>query len=314
MAKRFAGFKTETLQNKILPALGYSGPMSDKSINAFLASNPAAAAKMGKYTLAARRAIEGEQVKMAQGGAVSLEDRLNAQRQGFMSANQQAIINQANAAFRARQAPVQAQVRTADVPLQQAPSPQMPAQEIPAQQTPMTMQQLQAMQQGLMQTPEYMAMKEYQQNTAPVALDQNRMKELEAAFTGTDMYNQFEQANQDFMRSAVAPTPSQPRQLPPQAPQQGSGQVPPHSHTVSMAKGGMIYANEGVDVQNSEEEENKEEDTTDTTTKTDSPANVFTKAITSDPKKLVTTSDVQAETGTGTGIAEGTGQLGDPEP
>ena len=71
MAKKFAGFKPETLQNKILPALGYNGPTDDKSINQFLAANPAAAAKMGKYTLAARRAVEGNPVKMAPGGQVS---------------------------------------------------------------------------------------------------------------------------------------------------------------------------------------------------------------------------------------------------
>jgi hypothetical protein len=69
MAKKFAGFKPETLQNKILPALGYNGPTDDKSINQFLAANPAAAAKMGKYTLAARRAVEGNPVKMAAGGS-----------------------------------------------------------------------------------------------------------------------------------------------------------------------------------------------------------------------------------------------------
>ena len=62
MAKKFAGFKPETLQNKILPALGYNGPTDDKSINKFLAANPAAAAKMGKYKLAARRADEGKPV------------------------------------------------------------------------------------------------------------------------------------------------------------------------------------------------------------------------------------------------------------
>jgi hypothetical protein len=72
MAKKFAGFKPETLTNKILPALGYNGPTDDKSINQFLASNPAAAAKMGKYTLAARRAVEGEPViKAAQGQLIN---------------------------------------------------------------------------------------------------------------------------------------------------------------------------------------------------------------------------------------------------
>ena len=59
MAKRFAGFKPETFEKKILPALGYDGPTDMKSINLFLAANPAAAAKMGRYTLAARQMIEG---------------------------------------------------------------------------------------------------------------------------------------------------------------------------------------------------------------------------------------------------------------
>jgi len=267
MAKRFAGFKTETLQNKILPALGYSGPMSDKSINAFLASNPAAAAKMGKYTLAARRAIEGEQVKMAEGGPVSaLEARLAAQGRGFMDARQQALLNQANRAYAQRMNPqiapaVVQQNQVGEVPLtgfpanpaQPTPAPMMPAQEIPIP-----------------------------GQAIPV-------------------------------QDVAVPVQEMPRQIQvgPRQPQQPSGRVPPHSHTVSMAKGGMIYANEGVDVQNDEEE--NQEDTTDTTPKTDSPANVMTKAVTSDPTKLVTTADVQAETGTGTGIAEGTGQLADPE-
>ena len=56
------GFKPETMTNKILPALGYNGPKDQKSINAFLAANPAAAAKMGKYTMAARQMVEGKPV------------------------------------------------------------------------------------------------------------------------------------------------------------------------------------------------------------------------------------------------------------
>jgi hypothetical protein len=280
MAKRFAGFKTETLQNKILPALGYSGPMSDKSINAFLASNPAAAAKMGKYTLAARRAIEGEQVKMAQGGAVSLEDRLNAQRQGFMSA-----VQQANAAFRARQAPSPMTpvepVNTIGYnnPVGQAPTPQVPVEPV---------------------------------NTIgynnPVGQAPSPMTPVEPV--NTIGYNG---------PVGQAPTP----QLPiregvlgalGQLPQQGSGQVPPHTHTISMADGGYIkgYA-EGGDTEEEDKEATTDPVEEDTTVKTDSPANVMTKAITSDPTNLVTTADVQAETGTGTGIAEGTGQLADPE-
>ena len=62
MAKKFLGFKPETMQNKILPALGYNGAMDQKSINAFLAASPAAAAKMGKYTMAARQMVEGKPV------------------------------------------------------------------------------------------------------------------------------------------------------------------------------------------------------------------------------------------------------------
>ena len=80
MAKKFAGFKPETLQNKILPALGYDGPTDQKSINKFLAANPAAAAKMGKYTLAARRAVEGKPVIKAALGtlaASNLQQQLN---------------------------------------------------------------------------------------------------------------------------------------------------------------------------------------------------------------------------------------------
>jgi hypothetical protein len=81
-----------------------------------------------------------------------------------------------------------------------------------------------------------------------------------------------------------------------------------------MADGGYIkgYA-EGGDTEEEDKEATTDPVEEDTTVKTDSPANVMTKAITSDPTNLVTTADVQAETGTGTGIAEGTGQLADPE-
>ena len=67
MAKKFAGFKPETMEKKILPALGYNGPNNQKSINAFLAANPAAAAKMGKYTMAARQMVEGKPIQAAKG-------------------------------------------------------------------------------------------------------------------------------------------------------------------------------------------------------------------------------------------------------
>ena len=67
MAKKFMGFKPETMTNKILPALGYNGPKDQKSINAFLAANPAAAAKMGKYTMAARQMVEGKPINANRG-------------------------------------------------------------------------------------------------------------------------------------------------------------------------------------------------------------------------------------------------------
>ena len=70
MAKKFAGFKPETLQNKILPALGYNGPTDQASINKFLASSPSAAAKMGKFTMVARQMVEGKPIKAAPGTSV----------------------------------------------------------------------------------------------------------------------------------------------------------------------------------------------------------------------------------------------------
>ena len=71
MAQKFVGFKPETIQNKILPALGYNGPTDEKSINLFLAANPSAAAKMGKYTMAARQMVEGKPMIKASQGAFS---------------------------------------------------------------------------------------------------------------------------------------------------------------------------------------------------------------------------------------------------
>ena len=71
MAQKFVGFKPETIQKKILPALGYNGPTDEKSINLFLAANPAAAAKMGKYTMVARQMVEGKpMIKANKGNAI----------------------------------------------------------------------------------------------------------------------------------------------------------------------------------------------------------------------------------------------------
>ena len=85
MAKKFIGFKPETLQKKVLPALGYNGPMDNKSINLFLASNPSAASKMGKFTLAARRTIEGKPVKMMAEGGVTISSGANIMTKAITS-------------------------------------------------------------------------------------------------------------------------------------------------------------------------------------------------------------------------------------
>lgn len=90
MAKRFAGFKPETFEKKILPALGYDGPTDTKSINLFLASNPAAAVQMGKYTIAARQMVEGKPVNRYSGGVIggSLNDRIASARAGNITLSQ----------------------------------------------------------------------------------------------------------------------------------------------------------------------------------------------------------------------------------
>ena len=61
------GFKPETMAKKILPALGYDGPMDQKSIQTFLAASPAAAAKMGQYTMIAKQMVEGRPVNANKG-------------------------------------------------------------------------------------------------------------------------------------------------------------------------------------------------------------------------------------------------------
>ena len=85
MAKKFIGFKPETLQKKVLPALGYNGPMDNKSINLFLSANPSAAARMGKFTLAARRTIEGDPVKMMAEGGVTINSGANIMTKAITS-------------------------------------------------------------------------------------------------------------------------------------------------------------------------------------------------------------------------------------
>ena len=81
------GFKPETMTNKILPALGYNGPSDQKSINAFLAASPAAAAKMGKYTMAARQMVEGEPIKAFSGNFVQRMSQFNTMKDKNRAAN-----------------------------------------------------------------------------------------------------------------------------------------------------------------------------------------------------------------------------------
>ena len=69
MANKFAGFTNESMEKKILPSLGYTGAMDRDSINKFLAASPAAAAQMGKYTMAARQMVEGKRINAATGFA-----------------------------------------------------------------------------------------------------------------------------------------------------------------------------------------------------------------------------------------------------
>jgi len=91
MAKKFMGFKPETMEKKILPALGYQGAMDQKSINAFLASSPSAAAKMGKYTMAARQMVEGKPINAATGIAALKEYEALPPEQKTVAARNKAL-------------------------------------------------------------------------------------------------------------------------------------------------------------------------------------------------------------------------------
>lgn len=64
MAKRFKGFTPQQTAT-LLQKMGYSGPADTKSMDAFVAANPAAAARLGKYTEAASRKVAGEVAAMS---------------------------------------------------------------------------------------------------------------------------------------------------------------------------------------------------------------------------------------------------------
>jgi hypothetical protein len=59
MAKQFAGF-TPQQTAVLLQKMGYTGPADSKAMQQFIASNPAAAARLGKYTETAQRMIAGQ--------------------------------------------------------------------------------------------------------------------------------------------------------------------------------------------------------------------------------------------------------------
>lgn len=58
MAKQFAGFTPQQTAT-LLQKMGYTGPADSKAMAQFIAANPAAAAKLGKYTETAQRMIAG---------------------------------------------------------------------------------------------------------------------------------------------------------------------------------------------------------------------------------------------------------------
>jgi len=188
MAKKFAGFTPEQM-GKIIPEM--QGMQADEQA-AYLASQPGAAARVGKMA-----AVAQKRIGMAEGGlTVSPEDRLAAQKRGFATAGQQQIFNNNQR------------------------------------------QRLQTMQQGLKQTPEYLAMQDYVANTAPNALDTNKAKALQDAFEATTGYMEFEKASS--LPPAQLGIPGQMGNgMSPQQPQQ----VAPHSHTIGMHRGG--YAEGG---------------------------------------------------------------------
>ena len=127
MAKKFAGFTPQQMA-VLLPKVGYTGnSMQSDEVNAFLAANPAAAAKMGKYTLAARRAIEGEPVRMADGGYASYQaavDKAQAKvadkRNALSAANQALAANPSNTSLKSKVDSAQAALTAAEAELSTA--------------------------------------------------------------------------------------------------------------------------------------------------------------------------------------------------
>jgi hypothetical protein len=75
MAKTFKGF-TNQQTHQLLKEMGFTGPAQKDEMDAFLASSPSAASKMGRYTEIAKQRVEGgplSGVGMQQGGTVAFE-------------------------------------------------------------------------------------------------------------------------------------------------------------------------------------------------------------------------------------------------
>jgi hypothetical protein len=75
MAKTFKGF-TNQQTHQLLKELGFTGPAQKDEMDAFLASSPSAASKMGRYTEIAKQRVEGgplSGVGMQEGGSTTPE-------------------------------------------------------------------------------------------------------------------------------------------------------------------------------------------------------------------------------------------------
>ena len=74
MAKTFKGF-TNQQTHQLLKEMGFTGPAQKDEMDAFLASSPSAASKLGRYNEIAKQRVEGGPMSgmgMQEGGTVDL--------------------------------------------------------------------------------------------------------------------------------------------------------------------------------------------------------------------------------------------------
>jgi hypothetical protein len=96
MAQKFKGF-TPQQNATLLQKLGYTGPADQTQMDAFLAANPAAAARMGRYTDAASRKIAGQKPIMSappstQGRAFATGGTVTAQQQEMQEGQRDLMV------------------------------------------------------------------------------------------------------------------------------------------------------------------------------------------------------------------------------